>query len=64
MCAATPTPARRCTFDDELMASLLAEWVAAPDRHPRRAALRTRLIVGYLPLARIMAGRYANGREV
>jgi RNA polymerase sigma-B factor len=43
----------------EHLAPLFAERAALPEGHPRRGRLRAELIVGYLPVARNIARKYA-----
>ena len=45
------------------METLLTAYANAPIRDPRRNQLRTRLITGYLPVARHIARRYAHRGE-
>lgn len=52
---------RSSDYDDYV--SLLAEYAALPADDPRRPRLRERLVVGYLPVARNIARRFARRGE-
>jgi RNA polymerase sigma-B factor len=45
------------------LAPLFSEFVALPADHPERAALRAKLITGYLPVVQHIARRFANRGE-
>lgn len=59
----TPEHSRRDTAEFDYWESVAARSARLPPGDPRRRALRTEAIEGYLPLADRLAGRYAHTGE-